>query len=86
MALLAEQNLRPTHEGGHLAMERVLTAQFQGVFSGFGRLRRRRNELDYPTSAEDFADDVEARRAVQDATTIVDSAAQILDRGILTTF
>ncbi|MGL5929792.1 MAG: HEPN domain-containing protein [Dermatophilaceae bacterium] len=86
MALLAEQNLRPTHDGGHLAMEQVLTAQFHGVFSGFSRLRRRRNELDYPSSAEDFADTGEARRAIEAATTIVDNALELLERGVLTTF
>jgi len=45
MAVLAEQNLRATADGGHVAIEKALVAQFQGVFDGFGRLRRRRNEL-----------------------------------------
>lgn len=86
MALLAEQNLRVTSDGGHVAMEKVLAAQFGGVFDGFGRLRRRRNELDYPASAEDFADAAETQRALASARGIVESAQQILDQGILTTF
>ncbi len=51
-ALLADQNLR--------AIERVLAAQFGPPFSRFRNLRRRRNELDYPSSADDFADQTEA--------------------------
>ena len=86
MALLSEQNLRPTAEGGHLAMEVVLTAQFGGVFAGFGRLRRRRNELDYPSGDEDFADSAEARRAITAATEIVEHSERILEQGILTVF
>lgn len=86
MAILAEQNLRVSGKEGHLVMQKVLVAQFQGVFGDFDRLRRRRNELDYPTSAEDFADSGEATRAITTATNLVDSAAQILERGVLTTF
>ncbi len=45
VALLAEQNLRVTAEGGHLAVDQALNAQFGGVFSSFSRLRRRRKRL-----------------------------------------
>ena len=86
MAILAEQDLRATGDGGHQALEKVLTAQFQGVFAAFGRLRRRRNELDYPADDEDVAYAVEARKAITLATEIVDAAAELLDRGILTVF
>lgn len=86
MAVLSEQNLRPTAGGGHVAMEQVLAAQFGGVFVGFGRLRRRRNELDYPSGDEDFADSFEAQRAITTATEIVNHAERILVQGILTIF
>lgn len=86
MALLAEQDLRPTAEGGHVALEHALTAQFKGVFDGFGRMRRRRNELDYPAGPEDFADSAEATRALTTADTIVNDAQRILDQGVLTVF
>lgn len=86
MALLAEQNLRPTAEGGHVALEKALTAQFKGVFDRFGRLRRRRNELDYPTGPEDFADTTEADQALDAAAAIVEDAGRILQQGVLTTF
>ena len=86
LALLAEQNLRPTQAGGHVVIERALRAQFGGVFSRFNTLRRRRNELDYPTSEEDFADADEACKAIRDAEELVESAQKILDQGVLTTF
>lgn len=86
MALLAEQDLRPTSTGGHVAIERALKAQFQGVFDGFGRMRRRRNDLDYPSGPDDFAEATEGKKALQSATEIVDQAQLILDRGILTIY
>jgi len=82
-ALLAEQNLRPTD---HVTIERVLDAQFGPPFARFRGLRRRRNELDYPTSADDFADEREAEKAIEHASQIVDNAAKILEQGILTIY
>lgn len=86
MALLAEQDLRPTAEGGHVAIEKALTSQFKGVFDGFGRLRRRRNELDYPMGPEDFADSAEADKALTATTGMVADAQRILDQGVLTIY
>jgi uncharacterized protein (UPF0332 family) len=86
LALLAEQDLRPTTDGGHVAMEKALTAQFQGVFSGFGRLRRRRHELDYPSGDDDIADTAEAMKAIAAATSMVADADQILSQGLSTVF
>lgn len=86
MALLAEQNLRATAEGGHMAIEKALVAQFQGVFDGFGRLRRRRNELDYPTGPDDFAETDETTKALTAARDMVDSAQRLLDQGALTVY
>jgi len=85
-ALLAEQNLRATGKGGHVAIERALDAQFGQPFARFGALRRRRNELDYPASADDFADEQEAQQAIDRAAGVVDSAAKILEQGILTVY
>lgn len=86
MALLAAQNLRATAQGGHIAVERALAAQFKGVFDTFGRLRRRRNELDYPAGPEDSADTVEAERALRTATSLVENANRLLAEHVLTTF
>ena len=78
-AVLAQQGLRATREGGHVAVESALRAQFEPGFADFGYLRRRRNELEYPgptgpetTSAE------EARQALADATAMVEASAQLL--------
>jgi uncharacterized protein (UPF0332 family) len=86
MAILAEQDLRATGDGGHQALEKVLVAQFKGVFAAFSRLRRRRNELDYPAGDEDVADATEAGKAIRLATEIVDAADELLSRGVLTVF
>lgn len=85
-ALLAEQCLRATAAGGHVALEKAISAQFGGIFARFGALRRRRHELDYPVSEEDFADRDETARAIATAEQIVNDAQTILDTGQLTTF
>lgn len=48
-ALLAQQGLRPTQAGGHLAVSDAVRAQFAGPFLALNTLRRRRNELEYPS-------------------------------------
>ena len=82
-ALLAQQNLRSSD---HLTIERALAAQFGPPFARFRRLRRRRNELDYPSSVDDFADEHETQEAIQYASEIVDNAGKILDQGFLTVY
>ena len=49
-ALLAQQGLRPTSAGGHVAVVDVTRAQFPGVpgLVSLDRLRRRRNQAEYP--------------------------------------
>lgn len=49
-ALLAQQGLRPTSAGGHLAIVEAIDAQFPGVagLRSIDRLRRRRNQAEYP--------------------------------------
>lgn len=85
MAVLAEQNLRATSAGGHVAIEPALNAQFP-VFKNYRRLRQRRNELDYPTSAEDFSSSEESARAITRAEAIVDAADQLIAQKVLTTY
>src|SRR5450759_2468209 len=48
-AILAHQGLRPTTSGGHYVVEVALRAQFGDGFRPFGAMRRRRNELEYPS-------------------------------------
>ncbi|MBI4944444.1 MAG: hypothetical protein HY830_27190 [Actinobacteria bacterium] len=49
-AVLARQGLRPTSRGGHLVVVDAMRAQFPDVagLSSLDRLRRRRNEAEYP--------------------------------------
>jgi hypothetical protein len=77
-ALLAQQGLRPTTSGGHYALERALRAQFGAGFRAFGSLRRRRNELEYPTVPGDTTSVEEANEAVEAASAMVVAAGHLL--------
>jgi hypothetical protein len=77
-ALLAQQGLRPTSKGGHYAVEQAIRAQFQGHFRGFGALRRRRNELEYPSAQEAGTTAAEATEAHAEARSIVEAASKLL--------
>jgi hypothetical protein len=90
-ALLAAQGLRATTRGGHVAVQDVVRAQFNGdggvpAFRAFPRLRRTRAAREYPdvdtptTTAEDVADAIDAASAMETA------ARQILDTGRLDRF
>lgn len=47
-ALLLQQGLRPTSDGGHIAICRAVSAQFGGAFDFLNHLRILRNALEYP--------------------------------------
>jgi hypothetical protein len=78
-ALLAHQGLRPTSSGGHYAVEQAVRAQFGAGFRSFGVLRRRRNELEYPTVIDERASCAEALDAVESAQRIIVAATKLLD-------
>ena len=80
IALLAQQGLRATTDGGHYAVERTVRAQFGDGFRPFGDLRRRRNELEYPRLPGDTATADEARQAVDVAERLIAAADQLLDQ------
>jgi uncharacterized protein (UPF0332 family) len=77
-ALLAQQGLRPTTRGGHYAVEQAVRAQFKEHFRTFGALRRRRNELEYPTAHNVGIEPAEAAEAHVDAAAIVEAATTLL--------
>lgn len=77
-ALLAHQGLRPTTSGGHYVVELVVRAQFGDGFRRFGAMRRRRNELEYPTISGDATSQDEARQAINDAAAMLGAARQLL--------
>ena len=63
-AALAAQGLRATSKGGHLAVQDAVTHQLGAtgsVVRPFGRLRRTRNDADYPRldSPEHTTDDID---------------------------
>jgi hypothetical protein len=78
VALLAQQGLRATTDGGHYAVERVVRAQFGAGFRPFADLRRRRNELEYPRLPANTATADEAREAVSVAERLIVGADQLL--------
>jgi uncharacterized protein (UPF0332 family) len=80
-ALLAHQGLRPTTAGGHIAVVDAMRAQFPGVpgLTSLDRLRRRRNQAEYPspTSYDPITVD-EAKDAIEAASGCVSSADRLL--------
>src|SRR5450756_1786323 len=77
-AILAHQGLRPTTSGGHYVVEVALRAQFGEGFRPFGAMRRRRNELEYPTDPGETTTHDEAQRAIQDAEGLLLAGQQLL--------
>ena len=77
-ALLAQQGLRTKSAGHHVTVEHVVRAQFGGPFDGFGALRRRRSEIEYPQRPGDDIEPSEARAAIVTADGIVRASSQLL--------
>lgn len=82
-AVLAHQGLRPTTRGGHVAVVESVEAQFPGVpgFSSLDRLRRRRNQGEYPDPARyDVITVDESREAIEVASVAIDAARTLMGR------
>jgi len=86
-SLLAVQGLRATSRGGHVAVQRAVAAQFGTTvqaFRSFSRIRRTRNNLEYPDTdtpdptGDDVADAITTGQNARNA------AATILDQDVLT--
>jgi len=83
-AVLENQGLRATSRGGHIAVRDAVSAQLDpplgAVLRPFDRLRRRRNQVEYPSAAAPgvTADDVE--RDLPKVEQILDVAAKVLDQ------
>jgi hypothetical protein len=76
--LLAHQGLRPTTAGGHYVVDEAVRAQFGDAFRAFGTLRRRRNELEYPTYPDEDADPEEVGDAIRMTREVIDAARRLL--------
>lgn len=88
-ALLAAQGLRATSDGGHIAVEHAMQAQFGGQgssFSRYGWLRRRRNDSEYPSVDTPPPSAQHATEAIEAARTILHDAKRLLDSGALDQF
>jgi hypothetical protein len=88
-SLLEAQGLRATSRGGHLAVQEAITAQFGAVVSAlrsFGRIRRARNNFEYPSSNTPGPVDDDINDAITAATQVHHAATTILDRKMLTTW
>ncbi|WP_433209381.1 hypothetical protein ACQP00_45055 [Dactylosporangium sp. CS-047395] len=83
-AILENQGVRATSRGGHIAVRDAVTAQLDpplgGVLRPFDRLRRRRNQVEYPSAAAPTISAEEVQRDVPKVEQILDVAAQVLDR------
>lgn len=77
-ALLAQQGLRSTTRGGHLAVEDAVRAQFGEGFKPFRNLRIRRNELEYPAYADEDVEAEEATQSLDVARSIMEAASSLL--------
>lgn len=78
-ALLVQQGLRPTTAGGHLAIADAAEAQFGASFRAFNRMRRIRNQLEYPRSATDLdLPPADTDQALVDAEQIIEAAERLL--------
>lgn len=81
-ALLAHQGLRPTTAGGHIVVVEAVNAQFPAVpgLKSIDRLRRRRNQAEYPAPASyDPVTTEEANDAVTVAGECIETAARLID-------
>ena len=86
-SLPAEQGLRATSRGGHIAIQEAARAHFGSTvraLRSFGRIRRAPNNFEYPgtTAPGPSADDVSD--AITTATQARDAAAQILEQNLPT--
>lgn len=83
-AVLENQGVRATSRGGHIAVREAVSAQLDpplgGVLRPFDRLRRRRNQVEYPSSTAPAVDADEVGRDVPKVEQIIDVAARVLDQ------
>jgi HEPN domain-containing protein len=79
-ALLAQQGMRATSDGGHATVDEVVRAQFGDGFRPFSDMRRRRNELEYPRRPAESATAAEAEQAVKDTERLITAASNLLDQ------
>jgi len=82
-AVLANQGLRPSHRGGHLAAYHAVRAQLDPPMGRqlrpFDRMRRQRRDAEYPQIDTPEMVPSDVRADVPKISEIVDIAARVLD-------
>jgi len=83
-AVLENQGLRATSRGGHLAVRDAVTAQLDPplgrVLRPFDRLRRRRNQAEYPSAEHPAVEPEDVDRDVPKVEQVLEVAAKVLDQ------
>jgi hypothetical protein len=83
-AVLENQGLRATSRGGHIAVREAACAQLDpplgAVLRPFDRLRRRRNQAEYPSPDQPQLDLGDVKRDVPKVLAIVETAGKVLDQ------
>jgi hypothetical protein len=78
------EGVRATSRGGHIAVREAVSAQLDpplgNVLRPFDRLRRRRNQVEYPSSTSPTVASDEVGRDVPKVHEIIDVAARVLDQ------
>jgi hypothetical protein len=83
-AILENEGLRATSRGGHIAVFEAITAQLDPplgqVLRPFDRMRRRRNDAEYPSRHSPGIGADDALREVPKVQGILDLAARVIDQ------
>jgi hypothetical protein len=77
-ALLAQQGLRATTQGGHYAVEVAVRRQFGPSFDRYGGLRRQRNDIEYPVVVVSPLTSDDARSAAAVASELIEAAESLM--------
>ncbi len=84
VAILENEGLRPTSAGGHVAVYEAVRAQLDpplgNVIRPFNRMRRRRNELEYPAPGTPTIDVTEVTETLEEMREIVSTAGKVMDQ------
>jgi hypothetical protein len=82
-AVLENQGLRATSRGGHIAVREAVSAQLDpplgDALRPFDRLRRRRNQVEYPSASAPAVSAEEVGRDLPKVEQMVAFAARVLD-------
>ena len=83
-AVLENQGLRPTTRGGHLAAYDAVRAQLDPplgkTIRPFDRMRRQRNDVEYPPSNAPVLTSADVGEDIPKAAALIDLAERVLDQ------